>query len=106
MLLSTLDIQPTDIWHDTAFQFVVIAIVTFLAGIIGAIITYWIYRKQRSRKELSYQVVYMAPIALVRTDFKDRIEIKFDGKPVRNMNLLILKIWNSGNVAIKSEEHF
>jgi hypothetical protein len=62
MLLGTLGSQSTDIWHDTVFQFVVIATVTLLAGIISAIVTYWIYQKQRSRKELSYQLVSFAPI--------------------------------------------
>jgi hypothetical protein len=67
MLLSILlTAQPppsNDLLHDTAFQFIVITIVTLLAGGIGGFIPYWIFRKQRVKKEISYQIISDAPIA-------------------------------------------
>jgi hypothetical protein len=110
MLLNMLLKAPTppssDLLHDTAFQFIVLAIVTIIAGAIGGIITYWIFRKQRIKKEISYQIISDAPIASINKEVADRVEVTFDGKPVKDMSLLVLKIWNSGNVAVKTEDYF
>jgi hypothetical protein len=34
------------------------------------------------------------------------VEILFYGKLNKDMGLLVLKIWNSGNIAVKPEDYF
>jgi hypothetical protein len=86
----------SDFWHDTVFQLVVIAIVTIVSGAIGGVTTYWIYRKQRTKKEISYRIISNALVASVDADMIGRIEIRFDGKQVHGLRLLVLDLWNSG----------
>src|SRR5947208_7078313 len=105
LLIGLLEVSLSiDIWHDTAFQFVVIAVVTLLAAVITSFISFWIFRKQRNRKEISYEVVSNAPIASINKEVKDKVEILYEGKPVKDLSLLVLKVWNSGNVAVKPED--
>lgn len=107
-ILKILDTQPTDIWHDTFFQFVVIAIVTLIAGLIGAFVTYWIYRKQRSRKEISWQNIsntLVLPFVDVGEQVKGKLQIFFEGKPVSDLRLIVFKLWNSGNVPIDVKDY-
>src|SRR5205814_3978775 len=93
------DTSPTDIWHDPLFLAVLGIAGTLIAGIIGAVVAYWIYHKQRVKKEISYQVISNAQVASIDADMINRIEIRFDGKRVYGLKLLVLHLWNSGNVA-------
>lgn len=104
MLLSIFETQPADIWHDPLFLTILGIAATLLAGIIGAIVAYWIYRRQRSKKEITYQVISDAPIANINKEVKDRVKILFDGNPVEDINLLVLKVWNPGRVAVKRDD--
>src|SRR5437660_3881886 len=103
-LASELASQPTDIWHDPLFLTILAIAATLLVGIIGATVAYWIYRRQRSKKEITYQVISDAPIANINKEVKDRVKILFDGNPVEDMNLLVLKVWNPGKVAVKRDD--
>lgn len=105
MLLSLFPTQPTDILHDTAFQFIVLSIVTLVAGCIGAIIAYWIFRKQRIRKEISYRVLSNAPVASISPDMVNDVEIRFNGQRVIGLRLLVLELQNSGNISVKPEDY-
>src|SRR6266581_2805639 len=107
MLLNTLlDIlQAYDFLHDPFWQFVISVLVAFTLGIVALVITIWIYRKQRTQKVISYAVISDAPIASINKEVADKVEIRFDGQPVQDLSLLVLKIWNSGNVAVKSGDY-
>lgn len=106
MLLDLLANQPqTDFWHDPVILTVVGSIATIFAGLIGAFVTYWVFRKQKTKKELSYQVISDAPIASVNKDFEHRVTIQFDGQPVKDVRQVVLKLRNSGNVAVKREDY-
>jgi hypothetical protein len=64
VLLDLLTGQPqTDFWHDPVILTIVGSIATLFAGLIGAFVTYWVFRKQRNKKEISYQIISDAPIA-------------------------------------------
>lgn len=60
-----LDTQPLDIWHDTVFQLIVVVIATLLSAFIGGAIAILVYRRQKSKKEITYQIVSDAPIATI-----------------------------------------
>ena len=106
MLLNILvNTPPYDPLRDTVWQFIGV-VVAILIGIAAIIIAFKSYRQQRHRKEITYQVVSDAPIASVNKAVENRVEIRLDGNPVKDARLLVLKVWNSGNVAIKSEDYF
>lgn len=81
-MLIILDTQPTDIWHDPLVLTVIGVIATLIAGLIGAFVAYWIFQKQRAKKEITYQVLTDAPIANlnqrianINIQVKDRLQI-------------------------------
>lgn len=106
MLLDLLTGQPqTDFWHDPFIQFVIYVAVAIIVGIATILTTIWISRKQRNKKEISYQVISNAPIASVSKGLENRVTIHVDGKPVGSARQVVLKIRNSGNVAVSREDY-
>jgi hypothetical protein len=105
LLGALLDTQPTDIWHDPLFLGILGVVSTILAGLLGVGITYYVYRRQRRKKELTYQIVSDAPIADIDPSISSRVKLSLDGKPVENVSLVVLKLWNSGNAAVKREDY-
>src|SRR6266567_26044 len=90
--------------RDPLWQFVIYVVVTLIVGIAGVITSILIFRKQHNRKEISYEILSDALIASLKNDFKGRIKISLDDTQVSNAGLLVLKVWNSGNVAVKPED--
>src|SRR6266581_2526626 len=74
---------PTDFIHDPFVQFIITVAVALIVGIGRIVVVIWIFLKQRDSKKLSYQLFYVA---------QDR-------------GFLIVKIWNSGNKAIRPEHY-
>lgn len=74
-------------------------------GVLTIIVTIMIYRKQLSRKGITYQVISDTPILSLKDVVKGRVQILFDNKPVRDVRLIILKVWNSGTVPILPTEY-
>ncbi|MGI9058701.1 MAG: hypothetical protein ACR2H5_08980 [Ktedonobacteraceae bacterium] len=89
MLLDLLADQPPDFWHDP-----------FTLTIIGAGVAYLIFRKQTTKKLITYQVISNAPIANFNKTSQIPVEIKIKNKLVTNPRQIVLKLRNQGNVAI------
>src|SRR5258706_2035582 len=86
---------------DNSFTYFVISLIfTGIGTVLGIIVTLLIARKQRNRKEISYEIVSDTPIANINKEVKDRVEIQFDGKTVRDLSLVILRVSNTGNRAV------
>src|SRR5437588_7481581 len=106
MLLFLLNNQPpTDLLHDPFWQFIINVAVVVLVGIVTAVVAIWVFRKQRSKKEISYQVISDAPIASVSEGLKNRVTIQLDGKPVKDARQVVIKVRNNGNVAVKRDDY-
>lgn len=104
-LAILLDTQPTDIWHDPLFQFGTNVAITVLAIVVSSFVSIWIYRRQRSKKEISYQIISDAPVISVDQKIAPQVEIKLDGKVVKDVTLAVIKVWNSGNMAVKRDDY-
>ncbi len=108
-MLSIFITPSTDIWHDPLNLTLLTVLAAFLASLFGDLIAYRIWlKKQRVKKEITYQILTDAPIvsfqkhiASINTQVKGRLQILFDQKPVENLSVLTLKVWNSGNVDVK-----
>lgn len=79
-------------------------IVLFPSVILGGIIAYWIYLKQKNIKELAYEKVSLNNIVKIDSKFRNSIEVKFNGEKVEKLWLLIIKIINSGNTPIEKKD--
>jgi hypothetical protein len=83
------------------WQFIINATIAILAIIIPVLI----YRKKQNQRGITYQVISNTSILNFKEDIKGRVQVLFDNKPVGDVRLVILKIWNSGNIPILPNEH-
>ena len=51
------------------------------------------------------QTIGNTPLVRINSEVKDNLQVLFDGNPVKDIQLLIIKIINTGNVSIKSEDY-
>jgi hypothetical protein len=65
-----------------------------------AIIT---FLKQRQRKELSYETI--SSTSLLREEVGGKLKILYDDKIVEKVYLIVVRIANSGNAPIRSDEY-
>ncbi|MCK2005506.1 hypothetical protein MZM54_29560 [[Brevibacterium] frigoritolerans] len=81
-----------------------ILIPIILAAIsIGVTITLW--RKGRSRKELSYDIVSSTSLVKKHDELGKKIKIFFEDREIKeNVFLVLLRIINTGNVPIEEED--
>ncbi|HEU5384242.1 MAG TPA: hypothetical protein VFV38_53300 [Ktedonobacteraceae bacterium] len=77
-------------------------VIVALAGVVVAIL---IYLKQRSRKEVCYEIISDASVLSVDRQIKPQVEVRFNSVLVTNLNLVVLKLWNSGNQPIKRDDY-
>ena len=74
-------------------------------GLLTIIVSIIIYRRQRNRRSITYEVVSDTPILSLKEEIKGRVQVLFDTKPVGEVRLVILKIWNSGDSPILPNEY-
>lgn len=92
-----------DFLRDPIWTFVGV-VAAVLIGFGGIWVTMWL----RNRKALSYEVVSAFPIVTVNHAAKtltEAIEIRYHGMPVKDVQLVVVRIWNSGNVAIAPDDY-
>ncbi len=82
-----------------------------LLAIIVAIVLFLI---QRERKEMAYAIISDTPVVSFKKDVADQIQVQVqvlyqqkDGsqKPINEIHIIILDIWNSGNKPINLEDY-
>lgn len=76
----------------------------FLAVIIP-LVAIWVSWKQIQRKALSYEVISSSNILDIPNDFKDKLEIYYEAKPIQQLYLIIIKIINTGNTPITLSDY-
>lgn len=89
---------------DPTTQFITSIALTVVLFVIGIAVSLVIYRKQ-SRKEIAYEIVSNTSVISINAELKGRAQIIYNGKPVSDARLVILRIWNAGNLAIASNEY-
>ena len=62
---------------------------------ISVFLSIILYRKQRSRKEIVCDLVYDATVLSAADEVRKRIKFLLDNKPVEDLCLVLLNIWNS-----------
>lgn len=84
-------------FRDPIWQFVGVLIA------VGGIFFSW-YTTFRPRKRMAYQVLAQTPLVSVEPDVKDKFQFIYDGQPVIEPYLLLVKITNNGNVPITNSD--
>ena len=88
-----------DILRDPIWQFLgsVIGLVAIVAGI-------WAALRGRAKK-ITYDVILKTPLLNLSLDSAaQKLKLLFKGKPIDNVQIVVVKIANSGAVPIKSED--
>src|SRR5271157_1070525 len=88
-----------DAFRDPMWQF--IGAISGIGALMVAIIAVFV---QRRRKELSYEVLSNSPVLSVREEIEGKLVILFEQQPVKGVQLLEVKLMNSGNQPITSSD--
>lgn len=77
-------------------------IFAFLAIIVAVVLAFY-FQWWRNRKRLSYEI--LSDVELVSSErIRDKIEIRYEGKPVESVHLVVVKLINDGYQPIKKDE--
>jgi hypothetical protein len=101
IMLQTTETSTSDFWaflRDAGWWQVILAIVALIVG-------YIFFRAQTQRKNLSYKILSSRPLFQTERDVKQKFEINFEGQPVNDLHLLIIQIYNSGNIPITKSDY-
>ena len=75
-------------------------------GFIFGVTSIILYLHFHKSKKLSYDIVSNTPLFDVHEEIEERLQVIFDGKPIKDIiHLIIVKITNSGNIPIKCNDY-
>jgi hypothetical protein len=80
---------------------------TVLATILAAAaigVSIWLYRRDRTRKSLAYEVKQVELVSVHQAAPKGRIKILFDDEEIKHVHLIEAQIENNGNVPVTVED--
>lgn len=89
-----------EVLKDPFWEFIIRLIVAILAIVVSAVVAFVLYRLQRRRKALGYQIITRTTLLNVEEELEEKVQILFDGEKVADVHLLEVKVVNSGNVPI------
>jgi hypothetical protein len=91
----------SEVWWSDPGWWLAIAISTIGSGIIALLI----YRKQRARKQMTFQVLSDAPTVNIDKRVEDKVKILYldddSSYEINDANIVSLKVWNSGEKDVK-----
>jgi len=91
----------SDIWRDPVWQSLGVIVATVLT-----LVAILISLRQWQRKSLVYEVVSKENIVRVADNsIGSELQISYQGKPVKDLNLITVKFINSGNTEIRPEDY-
>ena len=70
----------------------------FVLGSTAIFVTVIIFFFQQPRKEISYEIIQQTPLFSVNEQVGGKIQVLFNGNPVEDVYLLVVKVYNSGNI--------
>ena len=77
---------------------------SIVVSTLAIISSFGIYFLQRKKRRLAYWVLTDTPLLSVDEEIKGKIEIKYDGRKIQNIHLLILSLENIGNDPVASKD--
>lgn len=89
-----------ELLRDPLWQFVGAAL-----AVAALIASFVIYRLQRLRKGVTYDVLSRTNLLTVREELEGKLQVLYEGEPAKSLSLLVLKLWNSGNQPILATDY-
>jgi hypothetical protein len=71
-------------------------------AITVTILLWWLNQRH---KQLSYTILWRHPLMNLARVIADRMDVRFDGQPVRDVHLVVLKVKNSGHIPINVRDY-
>ena len=87
--------------QDTVWQFLIGASIAIIAIVVSVIL----YFKQLNRKRLSYEILSDTSLLTTDEETKNEIRLTYKNEPIEKVRLIVLRIFNSGNVPVESEDY-
>jgi hypothetical protein len=75
-----------------------------LASVAAAVIAIITSLRARKNKSLAYEILSESPLVSISDEVKGSLQVLFNGKPVENLHLLLIKFVNDGNVPIARDD--
>lgn len=94
---------PTPITAETILRDPAWQAVGVIIAIILGMVTIWLAR--RPRKALTYKILSSTPLIASPEAARGKLQILFDGKPIEDVKLVLVKFTNSGNLPITSSDY-
>src|SRR5438132_14078112 len=89
---------------DTTIDLRLIAtIVGIVVAIIIAVIGLGYFQWWRNRKRMSYEITSDVQLVSAQEELEGRVEIRYEGQPVKDVHLLVIKLTNDGYQSIKKD---
>lgn len=85
-----------DFLQDSSFQFIVTVVLAVVAIVVAVVIALF----QRKLKSFSYEEVSVAEIVSVKSEFRQSVQVLFEGKLVEDAKMIVVRFFNSGNETI------
>ena len=89
-----------NILRDPSWQFIGAIAAVFALGA-----TFLVFIFQKSKKLLGFEIISITPLLTTKESFQGKLIINYDNRIVSNVIILILKIYNVGNVPITSKDY-
>ena len=86
--------------RDPLWQFIGVILALLAIGV-----SILIYLLQRNRKSLGYEIISNTPLLTMKEELEGKLQILYEGTSIRNAQLIVIKIINSGNVPIAASDY-
>jgi len=75
-----------------------------LVGAIALFLSIFIYLN-RKKKSLSYEIISMYKLVSIDERIRGQLKVTLNGKPVKDLRLLLVKFTNNGNIPIAADDY-
>lgn len=76
-----------------------------LTIVCGAVISWYIYLREKKHKKIAYKILSNTSLLSVKEEIKKDVKITFKDKPVKQVQLILLRIICSGNMPIRPKDY-
>ena len=79
-------------------------IAAIVISVLAIIVTITLFVLSKKKKRLSYEIISNNPVLLEKEDVKGELEILYNGKPVKDVFLSVIRLINNGNLEILEKD--
>lgn len=89
-----------DFIQSPVVQFIGLVLIPVIAILVAVLI----YLKQKQKKKISYKILSRTSLLSVEEAIEKEVEILYKGQKIKQVQLIILQITNSGTLPVKRED--